>query len=257
MIDRQRVVKEFNSYVLGYDMFDERIQLKKEHTFHVAKNCEEIAKNSGFSKEDIEIAWLFGMLHDIGRFEQIRRMNTFHDTKEFTHAEYGCKILFIEGMIHRFCDDKDIYSLLNIAIGYHSLLHVPDNLSDREKRFCWLLRDADKIDIFAGFVTSDFAMYNSHTLQAVQDSDITDSVMKYIMAHKLIPFEEMKTPADFFMRMYAMYFDLVYPYSYELVDKQKCFDTLLLFQFTREENRKKFEVVKECIKDHKRNVLLS
>ena len=84
MIDRQRVVKEFNSYVLGYDMFDERIQLKKEHTFHVAKNCEEIAKNSGFSKEDIDIAWLSGILHDIGRFEQIRRMNTFHDTKYFT-----------------------------------------------------------------------------------------------------------------------------------------------------------------------------
>ena len=52
---------------------DEKIKLKIDHTYRVAGLCQRIAESLGLSEPDVDIAWLLGMLHDIGRFEQIRR----------------------------------------------------------------------------------------------------------------------------------------------------------------------------------------
>ncbi len=46
-----------------------KIRLKVEHTYRVADISEQIAEKLGLSEEDIALAWLIGMLHDIGRFE--------------------------------------------------------------------------------------------------------------------------------------------------------------------------------------------
>ena len=51
------------------------------------------------SKEDIDLAWLTGLLHDIGRFEQVRRYGTFNDAKSIDHGKLGVEILFLEGKI--------------------------------------------------------------------------------------------------------------------------------------------------------------
>ena len=69
-IDRKRVRSVFDEYVSTYNAEDEKIQLKIYHTYRVAEICERIAVSLNFSSEDIDLAWLMGMLHDIGRFEQ-------------------------------------------------------------------------------------------------------------------------------------------------------------------------------------------
>ena len=91
-MDRQKIQDAFDSYVNGFDLNNPKIRLKYEHTYHVAENCEEIAKDvfgkeaaafagdsrlAGETAEDT--AWLIGMLHDIGRFEQLKRYDTFND----------------------------------------------------------------------------------------------------------------------------------------------------------------------------------
>ena len=44
------------------------------------------------------------MLHDIGRFEQIRRFGTFNDAQSVDHAEFGADLLFKEGLIRKFAE---------------------------------------------------------------------------------------------------------------------------------------------------------
>ena len=80
-IDRKRVREAFASYTRKYDVSDPKIALKIAHTYRVADNCEQIAVSIGLSKEDVEFAWLSGMLHDVGRFEQVKRYNTFIDSE--------------------------------------------------------------------------------------------------------------------------------------------------------------------------------
>ena len=65
--------KAFAEYTAAYNADDPKIKLKIDHTYRVAALCERIAKAAGMCAYDVELAWLSGMLHDVGRFEQIKR----------------------------------------------------------------------------------------------------------------------------------------------------------------------------------------
>ena len=101
VINRKNVINAFAEYVRNYDPSDEKIKLKINHTYRVAGLCQRIAESLGLSEPDVDIAWLLGMLHDIGRFEQIKEFNEFND-KKIEHAEFGVKVLFKENLITKF-----------------------------------------------------------------------------------------------------------------------------------------------------------
>lgn len=104
VINRKNVINAFAEYVRNYDPSDEKIKLKIDHTYRVAGLCQRIAESLGLSEPDVDIAWLLGMLHDIGRFEQIRRFGTFSDADSVDHAEFGADLLFKEGLIRKFAE---------------------------------------------------------------------------------------------------------------------------------------------------------
>lgn len=70
IIDRDFVSRKFNDYVAAYRADgDTKVLLKVEHTYRVAALSEQIAKTIGLHEAGVDLAWLIGMLHDIGRFE--------------------------------------------------------------------------------------------------------------------------------------------------------------------------------------------
>ena len=91
-IDRDRARAAFKSYTDAYDASNPRIALKIEHTYHVAEACDAVAREQGWSSEDIDLAWLCGLLHDMGRFEQLRRWDTFKDAESMSHAALGINL---------------------------------------------------------------------------------------------------------------------------------------------------------------------
>ena len=101
-IERNRVKEIFAEYVSHYDAQDEKVKLKIDHTYRVAELCDAIARSVNLTTEEIDLAWLCGMLHDIGRFEQIKNYGTFIDADSVDHALYGAKILFDEEKIYAF-----------------------------------------------------------------------------------------------------------------------------------------------------------
>ena len=72
MIDLNRAKKAFKEFVKAYDINNGRIRVKIEHTYKVAENSKQIAKSLNLNEEEQKLAELIGLLHDIGRFEQIR-----------------------------------------------------------------------------------------------------------------------------------------------------------------------------------------
>lgn len=66
---------------------------KHEHTLKVAALCEGIAVSYGMAPDDVFLAWLCGLLHDIGRFEQLRIWGTFKDFASCSHARLGLAVL--------------------------------------------------------------------------------------------------------------------------------------------------------------------
>ena len=88
-IDRERAAAAFAAYTSAYGTDNPRITLKVEHTLRTAGFAEEIARAEGLSPDDVDLAWLLGLLHDIGRFEQVRRYDSFLDAATVRHAALG------------------------------------------------------------------------------------------------------------------------------------------------------------------------
>ena len=107
IIDRKNVEDTFKKYTDNYDTSDEKIKLKVDHTYRVAALSERIAISLGLDKADTDLAWLIGMLHDIGRFEQLKNYGTFSDADSIDHAHYGVELLLDEGLIWKFVDKTE------------------------------------------------------------------------------------------------------------------------------------------------------
>ena len=219
-MDRKKIICTFEKYVSNYNLNDPNIYLKYKHTGKVAENCERIAKSLNLSEQDIDLAWEIGMLHDIGRFEQLRRFDTFIDTESIDHAEFGGDLLFKEGLIQQFDDEKENYELLEKAIRLHSLYRLPEDLSEKELLFCQVIRDADKIDIYrANYETGLHVIYHV-TKEELLNSEITPEVYQVFCEERAIPRNIRKTIADNLVGHIALTFELVYPESKKMAIEQ-------------------------------------
>lgn len=246
VMDRKRVLQAFYSYTDNYDNKNLQIGNKKRHTLHVADNSEIIARKLNLTEDDINLSWLIGILHDIGRFEQVKQISGYNDRTGIDHAELGVKILFQDRLIERFIDGAQ-EDIIRCAISYHNRLNLPRKLSDREYLFCNMIRDADKVDNFRGFLENDFFSFHECTFEDVQKSDISDAVVNCFREHQTIPVEIVTSAADFFLIPYALYFGLVYDCSYQLVEHQGYYRRMLDYSIFSGENLCRFKLIKHCI----------
>lgn len=249
-IDRKMAAEVFDEYVKNYDADDEKIKLKIEHTYRVCELCECIARESGFLEKDIDLAWLLGILHDVGRFEQLRRYGTFIDADSIDHAEFGADILFKQGKIREFVADVSEDRLIENAIRYHSSYRLPEVLSEREKKFADLLRDADKIDILkVNIIVPLEEIYNVSTY-TLTHSIVSQEVLQAFMEEHAVLRTLKKTPVDHVVGHISLVYELVYPVSMKLVNEQGYLNKLMNFQSEIEETKNQFEVIRKKMKEY-------
>ncbi len=210
MIDFTKAEKEFKEYLKNYDSQNEKNKLKIVHTYGVVKASEEIAKDLKLSKEDIDLSKLIALLHDIGRFKQIKLYDTFIDNMENNnHAVYGVKILFEENLIRRFIKDEQYDSIIYKAIFNHNKYKIEEGLNERELLHAKLIRDADKTD--------NFRVKEVEKLEAIFETKITENVLEKqtisenifndFMNNKVILREDRKTHMDMWVSYIAFIFD--------------------------------------------------
>ncbi|MCR5747784.1 MAG: HD domain-containing protein [Lachnospiraceae bacterium] len=252
MINEIRVKEKFAEYVRNYDPEDPKIALKITHTYRVAEICRDIAKHLAEMKnnntqteigdDDVQIAWLSGMLHDIGRFEQIRRYNTFIDAKSVDHAQFGADLLFgKERLIESFTDDRNLDELLETAIREHNKFEVGKGIYGKTKCFCNILRDADKIDILrVNYETPMEEIYNT-TREELLSSKVSEGVIDQVKDHITVTRDIRKTYADHLIGHIALVFGLVYDRSYEIVKEQGYIYKLLDYPMTDNDTKKALE----------------
>ncbi len=138
--------EQFKLYVSKYDMSNEKISYKYNHSLRVSEIARKLATEMKLSKDDIQIALESGLLHDIGRFEQIKQTGGYDDAI-IDHAKLSIQALFDEGEINKYGIETSHHQVLKNAIMYHSVYEVPNELDEKSKLFAGILRDADKIDI--------------------------------------------------------------------------------------------------------------
>ena len=153
-----------------------------------------LAIGLGLDKENIELAKIIALLHDIGRFEQIKEFNEFSD-KNIEHAEFGVKVLFGEKfLISKFVENRKYDNIINKSIYNHNKFKVEEGLSDIELMHCNIIRDADKIDNFRVKQEDKFEdmfpkIYNKDTINY---ETISQKVYEDFMQKKCIKLEDRK-----------------------------------------------------------------
>ncbi len=256
-IDRERALAAFNRYVEPYDASNPRIALKVDHTLRVAELADRIAAGSGFTQAGRDLAWLCGLLHDLGRFEQLRRWDTFNDGASASHAALGAHILFggdaafgpsaaIEpdadaptadcgtlpeddafarhnrtaGFIRAFCDDADLDGMIRAAVAHHSDFRLPEGLAVRTRAICDMVRDADKIDILRVTCTDTAETVLGVSDEELMASAVSPAVEEAFFAHRTVMRAERETPADYLVGLACFTYELVYPTSLEIALEQ-------------------------------------
>ena len=220
------------------------MRLKVEHTYRVADLCERIAASEQMSVPEQELAWLLGMLHDVGRFEQLRRFHTFADAQSVDHAALGADLLFQDNLIRDYVNQTEEDTLIETAVRWHSAYRLPENLDKRTEKFANILRDADKIDILK--VNVDFPLeeiYNT-TTEKLRHEEISEEVLQSFYEHHAVLRALKKTSVDNVAGHCSLVFELVFPESLRIVREQDFIWKLLAHKTENEKTARQFAGMK-------------
>lgn len=216
MISLDNAKKVFDNFVQQFDTTDPKIALKIRHTYGVVDACEYLAHSMKLSKEDYKLALLIGLLHDIGRFEQLTRFDSYDDTL-LPHAEAGLDVLFNQGWIRKFID-TDIYDeIIYHAIKNHSIYAIDSTLSGQALLHAQLIRDADKLDNFRVKTEDSIPAMLDVTEEELGKEQITDAIFQCFSSHKPILKSDRKTHMDMWISYLAFIFDFNFPSSFQFV----------------------------------------
>lgn len=247
-VDRGRARAAFLAYVAPYDPANPRIALKVTHTLHVADLCDSIAREQGWPTADIDLAWLCGLLHDMGRFEQVRRWNTFRDAVSCSHAKLGVSVLFDKRehlgepipagdpgfgapRIRDFIDSPAEDAVIRTAVELHSDYRLPHDLDPRTRAFTKLVRDADKIDILRTVDTDTPETILGCDADELLASSLSPAATQAFDTRRCMLRDDRSQPADFLVSFACFAFELAYPQSRGIMREQGYATALLAKPF--------------------------
>lgn len=253
MIDILKAKKSFKDFLNQYEYKNHvSFNLKVVHTYHVAENAKEIAEKLKLNQEDIELAELIGLLHDIGRFEELKVTKELNSLK-FNHALYGTKMLFEKGMIRNFIEDSQYDGIIKSAIENHSKLAIEKGLDERALLHSKIIRDADKLD--------NYRVKKEEKIEAIfptrvskkedmEESLLSDKVYETVMNKKCVNIHDRVTPLDFWVCILAFTFDLNFDVTYKIVKENDYINILIdRFDYKDKETEDKMENIRKIVNE--------
>ena len=247
VVNRDNALDAFNAYAGEYDSRNPRIALKIDHTLRVAALCDRIARSLALSEDDVDLAWLLGLLHDIGRFEQLRRFDSFSDSL-VDHATLGAHVLFDQegpstALVRRFTPDSSEDALIRTAVQTHSAYRLPADQTPRTRMFCNILRDADKIDILEVNCTSPIEDIYNVPESAMVQSELSPECVEIFYEHRCIPRGIRRHPADIMLSHICFAWELVFEESLTIAREQGHLQTMLHRTWKNPETQSAFKEI--------------
>jgi broad specificity phosphatase PhoE len=175
----------------------EMMALKLHHTDMVVANAKAIAQGEGMDAETAEACELAALLHDTGRYEQLRRYNTFRDSDSVDHAVFSHDIVREKGWL----DSHPRKDAILGAVLFHNRRDVPEGLDAFSLAVAHCVRDADKLDIFRVLEhlteTTDWRNDNTAFWNLPVMAPPGREVVEAIRTHRAVEYRSIGTLADF------------------------------------------------------------
>ncbi|WP_378953896.1 HD domain-containing protein [Pelosinus sp. sgz500959] len=213
--------KWFQHYVQSFYSTDEQlyfhVRLKEEHTLRVMQHGSDIGRWLAISPEQLKLAEIATLLHDIGRFKQYQIYRTFNDGLSINHAKLGLDVLEEANILTSAGLSVQQQDVVKQAVLYHNLRYLPQNLSDECVVLSKITRDADKLDIFSMLVTDEKENQIPEPPELTSASGYSDFIIQELLQGNLIEPKEIVTPADLMLFRLSWIYDINYTYSFSYI----------------------------------------
>lgn len=246
-MDLEKAKEEFLKYTEKFNLEDENIKRKQLHSLRVMKISKDIATRLGLAQEEIELATLIGLLHDIGRFKQYNKIGLGDNIEGFDHGNYGANIL--EKDIRKYINDSQYDDIIIKAVKNHNKFEIEEGLTKQEMLFAKIIRDADKIDIIYESV---YIFYNEKEEQ-VNKSILSERIYNQFINKKLIMKEKnvILKYVDDIVCIMAFIYDINFKPSFEILKEKDYINKILdRYDFEDEKTKEKAEKIRKIANEY-------
>jgi hypothetical protein len=222
----------FESFLLFYSGWNRgqisKVEVKKQHSLRVSELSGIIAGSLNLEKEDISLAGSIGLLHDLGRFPQLLKYNTFDDALSTDHAALALdeieRVNLFQGV------DDETVSVVKSAIMQHNKDLLTETLTDRERLFCRIIRDANKLDNLEALTNyySDPARSAENTVswEVPAGRGISESVSSAVKSGRIVVRENIRTGEDMKVMQLSWVYDLNFKVSFRILSRGQFVDKI-------------------------------
>lgn len=221
---KDRFDNYIRQFVAKNKKMSQNFQVKIDHTGQVCQLIKDIGRSEKLSEEDLRLAEITALFHDIGRFEQFKEFGTFADAKSENHAELGIRILKENRTLEMI--PPAMNDLIIRVILYHNRRFLPEGETDQCLFYSKLLRDADKLDILR-VVTKYYKEKSMGKDNEAIELDLPDApvlsepICLDVEAGKVPDYRDMRSLNDFKVVQLAWVYDLNYKRSFEILKQRR------------------------------------
>ncbi len=251
-----KLKKWFNKYTEKFNKGSikkqENINLKITHSKRVSKNMEEIIEGFEMSENERYLAKIIALFHDIGRFKQYEKYNTFSDYKSDDHGIIGVKVIKKNNLINDI--KKDYQDIIYKAIKNHNnaKLNLNNFKNDKELLYAKLIRDADKLDIWNIFMDKyKNENENNYLINLSYNPKINDEIYNKVLNRESIKYNKLETVNELKLMQMSWVYDINFKKSLEIIEKRNYIKTIYNSMDKSEKADKIYNNIKDFIENEK------
>lgn len=221
----------FHSLIIDSPENQPRIEDIRLHSLRVAENSLLLARYMDQSEEDARVAEIIALFHDLGKAAMIVHGTESPVNIQRDHAALSAKLIQQADFYNKLSADDQV-NLLK-SVGEHNKLKLPKLDNEQSVFFARLLRDADKLDIYDSsyrFFKEKNGIQPIMTFDLVNQIEVSEKIIKSILAGKTAAVEDMKTMNDYKLLLMSMAFDVNFKFTFRIMSEkqhiQKIYETL-------------------------------
>jgi putative nucleotidyltransferase with HDIG domain len=205
------------------------VELKLAHCLRVFQEAKAIVAKEGLARDAARAALWAALFHDIGRFPQYARYTTFNDRKSEDHGRLGARILKQSAFLSSL--EPQLQKVVLAAVVLHNRRFLPLGLPERFAVPAKVVRDADKLDIFAVMLTHlrPGALANHVVTLGLRDDSLsyTKEILVQVRQGCLVDYTKMVWINDFRLLLCSWIYDLNFASSRNTLLERGHLDELL------------------------------
>ena len=212
----------FQSIVADSPESQVKVEEIRTHSMRVVTNSLLLSKNLLQTEEDIYIAEIIALFHDYGKAVMIVQGTESPINIQHNHAALSAKLIQQMEFYPKLTVDVQLIILKSIE--GHNKLKLPKLDNEQQTLFARLLRDADKLDIFETsyrFFKEKNGSQPLMTLDLINHVEVSDKIIKSVLAGKTAAVEDMKTMNDYRLLLLSMAFDLNFKYTFRILAEKQ------------------------------------